>query len=132
MLALDEALAIVTAKEAWNVNDDRCDCFNQRTFAIFNPYHGVTEEIRLCCLFAELRAIYPQHFRTTVQEPAQWNGETDMPASIWHRQLAAELGTTVDSARRMGLEPPKGRPKAEPLSLWLREGGEWALMEYGS
>lgn len=129
MLALEEALAIVDAKEAWNVNDDLCDCPNQRTFAISNPYHGVTEEVRLCCLFAELRRHWPEHFRTTVQEPAEWNGETDMPKSLWHRQLATELGMTVSQARSMGLEPPKGRPKAAPLQLWLRDCGEWALME---
>lgn len=131
MIALEEALAIVNAREAWHVNDDLCDCLNQRTFNIFNPYHGVTEEIRLCCLFAELREMFPQHFRTTTQEPAEWNGEADMPASIWHRQLANHLGVSVGEARSLGIEPPKGKPLAEKPTLFLPWSGDWLPVALG-
>ncbi len=132
MIALEEALQIIAEKEEWNVNDDLCDCPNQRTFGIFNPYHGVKEEIRLCCLFAELRQMWPQHFRTTVQEPAEWAGETDMPASIWHRQLANHLGVSVSDARALGMDPPKGKPIPEKARLYLPTGdGEYAEFVLG-
>ena len=131
MLALDEALAIVAEKEAWNVNDDLCDCLNQRTFSIFNPYHGVTEEVRLCCFFAEMRKHYPQFFRTTVQEPAAWNGESDMPASIWHRQLATELGIPISDARSMGMEPPKGKPHTPKPTFFLPFSGDYIEVRLG-
>lgn len=131
MIALKEALEIANRADAWNVNDDLCDCPNQRTFSISNPYHGVTEEIRLCCLFGELKKQYPQFFRTTVQEPAEWNGETDMPRSIWHRQLATHLGVSVSEARSFNLEPPRGTPVEEKPRIWLPWSGEFAEVILG-
>lgn len=121
-----KALNVVNGVEAWNVNDDLCDCANQRTFGIFNPYHGVREEIRLCCLFAELRQMFPQHFRTTYSTPVRWDGDTDMPRSIWHRQLAALLGVSVADARKAGLEPPKGK-----APFLLPSGGEYVEVRLG-
>lgn len=131
VIALEQALEIATRADAWNVNDDLCDCPNQRTFSIFNPYHGVTEEIRLCCLFAELRQMWPQHFRTTTQEPAEWDGEADMPKSIWHRQLANHLGISVSEARGMRLDPPKGQTRTEKPRIWLPWGNEYAEVILG-
>lgn len=131
MIALEQALEIATRADAWNVNDDLCDCPNQRTFSISNPYHGVTEEIRLCCLFAELRKQWPQHFRVTVNEPAEWNGEADMPTSIWHRQLANYLGVSVAEARSLGLAPPSGKPIQPKPRIWLPWSGEYAEVILG-
>jgi len=131
MLALEQAIAIANAQEVWDVNDDLCDCANQRISYHFNPYHGVTEESRICCIQAELRKMWPQFFRTTRQEPAEWNGESDMPRSIWHRQLASELGMSVSEARAMGLEPPKGKPRLGKPSFYLPWSGDWLEVKLG-
>lgn len=136
MEALEQALEVFQ-QEAWNVNDDLCDCANQRVFGIFNPYHGVREEIRLCCVFAELRQMWPQHFRTTQHDPIPWNGETDMPRSIWHRQLATLLGVSVTDARKVGIEPPRGTPApveedpAPKPRIYVRHAGDWVEAELG-
>jgi hypothetical protein len=131
MLALEQALAIAEAQETWSVNDDLCDCPNQRISYHFNPYHGVTEESRLCCIYARLREWWPDLFRTTVQEPAQWNGEADMPKSIWHRQLSNELGMPLSQVRDMGLEPPQGIKRTPRPTLFLKWSGEWLEMKLG-
>ena len=129
--AVIEALAIVSAAEEWNVNDDLCDCANQRTFSIHNPYHGVREEVRLCCLFAELRQMWPQHFRTTAEMPVPWDGETDMPRSIWHRQVAQLAGISVSEARDLRLDPPIGLPHVEKPAFLLPRGGEYVEVRLG-
>lgn len=131
MLALEQALAIAQARDTWDVHDDLCDCVYQRIGYWFNPYIGETTEIRLCCVWAELEKQYPQHFRHTKQEPAEWDGEADMPKSVFHRQLANHLGVSISKARSFNMEPPKGRPIAEKPKLLLPWSGEWLEVELG-
>lgn len=123
MLALEQALQIIRAQDVWDVNDDLCDCDFQRIGYWNNPYIGKTLEVRMCCIWAELYKSFPQFVRETTAEPAQWNGETDMPKSLWNRQLANELGMTVAQARDMGLEPPKGQPVKARIPFVLNFGG---------
>ncbi len=134
MLALEQAQAIAAEQKlgVWNVQDDLCDCIFQRIGYWFNPYLGETLETRICCLYAEWEQQYPHLFRRTKAEPAEWNGEFDMPASIWHRQLANHLGMSVSEARSLGMTPPVGKPKPEKVSIYLPlGGGEYAEFVLG-
>lgn len=131
MLALEQALQIIQTQETWSNQDDLCDCVYQRSGYWNNPYIGETYEVRICCLYAEFEKMWPQYFKRTFAEPAQWNGEADMPAAIWHRQLSAELGLPLSQARDMGLESPKGQPiKAKP-TFFLPWSGEWVEARLG-
>ncbi len=130
MITLDQSNQIAEAREGvWNVQDDLCDCVYQRVNTWWNPYIGEFLETRLCCVWAKFEEMWPELFRRTKSEPAMWNGEADMPPAIWHRQMANHLGVPLAEARTLAGPAPKGRPKAPPLQLWLRDGGEWALME---
>lgn len=131
MLALEEAIAIIQAQEAWSVEDDLCDCTYQRIGYWNNPYIGETYEIRLCCVWAEFEKQWPQFFKRTQIEPAQWNGEFDMPKAIYHRQLAKLHGISVSEAREIATEAPKGRPKAEKPIVWLPWSGEYMEVRLG-
>ena len=124
MLAFEQALEILQTQETWSNEDDLCDCTYQRSGYWNNPYIGETYEVRICCLYAEFEKVWPQFFKRTYAEPAMWNGETDMPKAIWHRQLAAELDMTVPEARGMGMEPPKGTPRKVKPRLYLPLGGD--------
>lgn len=123
MLALEQARAIIAAQETWDVNDDLCDCTYQRIGYWNNPYIGETYEIRLCCVWAEFEKQYPQFFKRTQIDPAEWDGEVDMPRSIYHRQLSKSLGIPVADARLVAEEAPKGKPKAQPVPFVLLVGG---------
>ena len=107
----------------WNHEDDACDCTFQRIGMWKNPYLGETLEVRMCCIWAELYQMFPQHVRVT---PAylvndeewdtrvrDWDGDSDMPRSIWYRQLARQHGITVAEARTRyaHLSPPQGTPR---------------------
>lgn len=131
MLALEQAIQIIEAQETWDVNDDLCDCTYQRVGYWNNPYIGETYEVRFCCLFAEFEKQYPQFFKRTQIEPAEWNGEADMPRSVFHRQLAKLAGISVSEAREAGLEAPKGRPKTPKPQVYLPWSGEFILAELG-
>ena len=132
MLVLEQALQIIRTQDVWDVNDDLCDCDFQRIGYWNNPYIGKTLEVRMCCIWAEIYKSFPQFVRETSVEPAQWNGETDMPKSLWHRQLAAELGMKVAEAREMGLEPPQGQPAKAKARIYLPlGGGEYAEFVLG-
>lgn len=126
----DTAVADVVAalgvlpEDTWDVNDDACNCTFQRIGFWTNPYLGETLEVRMCCIWAELYKLFPQHVRVTPAfnnyntgewetEPWDWDGENDMPRSIWYRHLARKQGITVEEARERyaHLSPPKGVPK---------------------
>lgn len=123
----------------WSNQDDLCDCIYQRTGSWTNPYIGVTEEIRLCCVWAELRAMWPQHFRTTnayrngntgewETGAAKWDGNFDMPLAIWHRQLATKFNCTIEEARAMNLPAPQAVERKPEVPFILVMGGtEWVL-----
>lgn len=119
----------------WSVEDDLCDCVYQRTIQFTNPYLAETHEMRLCCLWGELQKDYPNFVRTIPayfnlntkeweEEPAEWNGEADMPASIWYRQLARKEGISVGAARAKYAsriaEKPVGVPRpVEPQPEYI-------------
>ena len=142
--AIVEALSISELPDVqWKAQDDLCDCTYQRIGMWTNPYLAETLEVRMCCIWAELYKQYPQFVRTIpafwdynreewVTEPQAWNGETDMPASMWHRQLARATGMTVAEARELPTAPPKGikrEPKPRFLLPW---SGEWIPVELGA
>lgn len=131
MIALEQAVAIIEAQETWGVNDDLCECTYQRMGNWVNPYIGETYEVRLCCLYAEFEKQYPHLFRRQQVEPAIWNGEADMPRSIWHRQLSKHLGVSVTEARQLNLEPPKGKPIVQKPTLFLPYSGDYVEVTLG-
>lgn len=105
-----------------------------------NPYLAETLEIRLCCIWAEIYKAFPQFARTIpafwdynaeewVTEPQEWNGEDDMPAAIWHRQLARKEGISVAEARAKGLPAPKGTAVKAPVTFFLPLDGDWLPVE---
>ena len=112
----------------WVHGDDLCSCTFQRIGEWTNPYIARTLRVRMCCIWAELYKEYPQfvqeipafydynadRFET---EPMLWNGEDDMPAALWHRQLAVMRREPVEEVRRRfeGIEPPKGVPRPKPV-----------------
>lgn len=112
----------VLPEDIWDTNDDACDCTFQRIGFWTNPYMGETLEVRMCCIWAELYKLFPQHVRTTKAwqhggewqpDVWDWNGEDDMPRSIWYRHLARKEGISVAEARERyaHLDPPKGIPR---------------------
>lgn len=125
MLALEQAIRIIEAQDTWDVHDDACDCTYQRIGYWNNPYIGETLEVRLCCVWAEFERQYPQFFRRTQIEPATWDGEADMPRSIWHRQLAKANGVGISEAREFaaGQDAPRGTARPEPVTFILLVGG---------
>lgn len=103
----------------WVHGDDLCDCTFVRIGMWTNPYTAQTKEYRFCCMWAELEKMFPQFVRDIpgywdenakkyVREPAEWNGEDDMPAEIWHRQIQTITGRPLDEIRRKAPPPPKG------------------------
>jgi hypothetical protein len=105
----------------WGEGDDLCDCTFQRIGDWTNPYIGRTIRVRVCCIWAALYKQYPQFVQEIpawfngnkhefVTEPMPWNGESDMPRAIFHRQAAVLMGLPLDMVRIKleGQEPPKG------------------------
>jgi hypothetical protein len=125
--AILEALAIADLPEVtWTIGDDLCDCTYQRIGMWTNPYLAETQEIRLCCIFSELGKQYPEMVRsipgfwdenaqTWVTEPREWDGETDMPAYLWYRQMARKEAIPLGEARARyaAATPPCGIPRPE-------------------
>ena len=115
-------------EDTWEVDDDACDCTYQRIGMWANPYIAETLEVRMCCIWKEIYALFPDKVRTIpgyrdaagewVTEPAEWDGESDMPAAIWYRQLARKQGRRVADVRaeyRMrDAERPRGTPRPAP------------------
>ena len=114
----------------WDHEDDLCDCIYQRIGMWKNPYLATQHEIRLCCIWEKLYQLDPSAVRTIpgywnddVQEwqtePRPWDGETDMPMSLWVRQIARQEGITVQEARsRCALNlsgRPRGIPREQPV-----------------
>lgn len=124
-------------EQFWDVEDDKCDCTYQRIGLWTNPYIGETLEVRMCCIWAELYKLFPNMVRVTdaffdynknewVTRQREWDGELDMPESIWFRQLAKKLGKSVDEVRqeyqgRMDEKPKGVKRKPQPLRLSLSQ-----------
>lgn len=139
--AVLEAIAIGSLPDVqWKHDDDLCDCTFQRIGMWKNPYLATTHEIRLCCVWEELAKSFPDFVRTipgyfnenTQQwetEVREWDGEDQMPASLWHRQLARLRDITVSEARSLNLEPPKGRQR---IPFYLVINGSEYEVDMGS
>lgn len=145
--AVVQALSIGALPDIqWKMHDDLCDCVYQRIGMWTNPYLAETLEVRMCCIWNELYKQYPQFVREVpafwdynaeewVTEPAEWNGEEDMPVSMWNRQVARKFNISVDEARRLNLPAPQGKPRDLPQSkpqMLLKWGNEWLVVELGS
>ena len=94
----------------WMHGDDLCDCTFQRIGEWTNPYMGRTLRYRFCCIWKslgeqypdfvqEIPAYYDENKGRMVSEPAEWNGEHDMPRDIWYRQIQAVTGASLDRIR---------------------------------
>ena len=142
--AIIEALSVGLLPDVqWKAHDDLCDCVYQRIGMWTNPYLAETLEVRMCCIWAKFYEQYPEFSRTVpafwdynadewVTEPMDWNGEEDMPAALWHRQLARRRGISVTAARHLNLAPPKGTGvKPKPI-FFLPWGGEYVPLELGA
>jgi len=144
--AVVEALSIGNLPDIqWKMHDDLCDCTYQRIGMWTNPYLAETLEVRMCCIWNELYKQFPQYVRNVpafwdynaeqwVTEPAEWNGEEDMPQSMWHRQLARKLGISLEAARMLNIPAPAGMPRSRDLpkpQMLLSFGGEWIPVELG-
>ena len=139
--AVVQALAIGALPDVqWKMHDDLCDCVYQRIGMWTNPYLAETLEVRVCCIWAKLYEQYPEYVRMIpafwdynhdewVTEPAEWNGEDDMPESVWYRQVARKTGKSLAEVRAMGLPAPKGKEiKPKPV-IFLSWSGEWVPVE---
>ena len=116
----------------WQHGDELCGCVFQRIGDWTNPYIGRTLRVRMCCIWAELYKDYPEFVQEIPasydwntglfqDEPQEWNGEEDMPESLWHRQLAVMSGMELDEVQEKfeGQLPPKGIPR--PKRVEVRE-----------
>ena len=111
----------VIPESFWDNQDDACDCTFQRIGMWKNPYLGETLEVRMCCIWAELYKLFPQHVRTTPaylvddkewdSRVREWDGEADMPEAIWYRHYARKHGVSLAEARKVAGTPPKGTPR---------------------
>lgn len=135
MTAVLEAEAILNGlfpEEFWDVNDDACDCTFQRIGMWTNPYLGETLEVRMCCIWAELYKLFPDKVRVTKgymnynenrwdEGVREWDGESDMPPSIWYRHLARLQGRTVADIREEYRYKDHLRPKGTPRPVAVSE-----------
>ena len=141
-----EALSIGSLPDViWRDDDDLCDCEFQRVCQWTNPYIGSTHEVRLCCIWAELYKLFPDHVRDIPAsfdlnrqawrtEPAEWDGETEMPKAIWYRHLASKHGRPLAEIRAEYAEKDHLRPKGkgESRPLWVQMGGDWRCINLAS
>ena len=120
----------VIPEENWQYGDDLCDCTFQRMGFWTHPSLGRTLKVRLCCIWAKLYAMFPECVQEIpafmdynngdkyMPEPAVWDGDTDMPRHLWHRQVAVQMGLPVSVVRQLleGQEPPKAviKEKVKP------------------
>jgi len=108
----------------WTHGDDLCNCTFQRIGDWANPYIARTRRVRVCCLEnrmlednEDLVQDIPGYFNENTgefeTEPWVWNGEDDMPESLFMRQTAIIQGLSLDETRVKfeGVEPPKGTPR---------------------
>jgi len=126
--ATADIMAALLPETFWEVDDDLCDCVYQRIGMWTNPYLAETLEVRMCCIWKEMYKLFPGLVRVTpayhnyntgewVTEPAEWNGEFDMPPALWYRQIARRTGRSVIDVReeyrfRDG-ERPRGIPRPQ-------------------
>lgn len=123
----DTLLAEAVGAAEWVHGDDLCDCVFQRIAKWENPYLGATYQVRFCCAWKRLQEMWPDLFRETQGTQQAWNGESDMPRALWHRQVALAMGLTVPEAREMlrESEPPKGQPRPQPRPKARRRKWPW-------
>ena len=108
----------------WTHGDDLCDCTFQRIGEWTNPYIARTRRVRVCCLenrilegnedlVQDIPGFFNDNTGLFEMEPWVWNGEDDMPESLFMRQTAIIQGLSLDETRVKfeGVEPPKGIPR---------------------
>ena len=108
----------------WTHGDDLCDCTFQRIGEWTNPYIARTRRVRVCCLedrmlegnedlVQDIPGFFNDNTGLFEMEPWVWNGEDDMPESLFMRQTAIIQGLSLDATRVKfeGVEPPKGIPR---------------------
>ena len=113
----------------WTHGDDLCNCTFQRIGDWANPYIARTRRVRVCCLEnrmlegnEDLVQDIPGYFNENTgefeTEPWVWNGEDDMPESLFMRQAAIIQGLSLDATRVKfeGVEPPKGIPRPKVVN----------------
>ena len=122
--AMAQALSVVAALDIpdvqWIHGDDLCNCTFQRIGRWTNPYLAETLIVRMCCIWEQVYAQYPQFVQRVPAyhnlntgdystDPAPWDGEEDMPRHIWYRQLARLEGRSLAEIRNTysDQEPPK-------------------------
>ena len=124
------ALWLTELPEApWDLEDDLCDCEYPRVAMWKNVYLATQHEFRLCCIWSKLYEVMPDVVRTIpgywnrdtktwLTEPWDWDGETDMPLFLWHRQVARREGISLPEARKLCtsgiLERPRGMKREAP------------------
>lgn len=116
-----DILIAISGMTDWQHGDDLCDCVYQRIGSWDNPYLGVRHEIRLCCAWDKLRAMFPDCFRDLVTgQPQQWNGAVEMPRYLWYRQLAIQQGRSLPEIRSEyeHEKPPKGVRRQKRKRWW--------------
>lgn len=136
----DAALADIAAalgvlpESFWDTNDDACDCTYVRIGMWTNPYLAETLEVRWCCIWAEMFKLFPQFVRVTPAwldqnakawepEPRAWDGEDEMPASLWYRQLSRFSGDSVGTVRALYSNRDDERPRGTPRPPMPEEEG---------
>ena len=125
----DQAAADVVAalgilpEDSWEIDDDRCDCTFQRIGMWTSPYLNTTLQVRACCIWKELYKLFPNFVREVPAfldynngdqwkpEAMEWQAETDMPKSLWYRQLARQTGRSVADIRAEYRGRDDERPK---------------------
>ena len=113
----------------WTHGDDLCDCTFQRIGEWTNPYIARTRRVRVCCLedrmlegnedlVQDIPGFFNDNTGLFEMEPWVWNGEDDMPESLFMRQTAIIQGLSLDETRVKfeGIEPPKGIPRPKVVS----------------
>jgi len=124
LLESDVLTAATFPEDSWDTWDDQCDCMYTRIGFWTNPYLAETLEVRMCCIWDELYKLFPGKMRKTPaymnlnsgeweKDPLEWNGEYDMPAGLWYRQLSRQTGRSVAECREAYKDqtPPKGVPR---------------------
>ena len=141
-----EALTIGSLPDVeWQHDDDLCDCTFQRIGMWKNPYLAETQEIRLCCIWAEFGKQFPDFVRTIpgywnentgqwITKPSEWDGEAEMPKAIWYRHLARKQDRPLAEVRAEYAGKDELRPKGRGASIPLvvRIAGDWRTINLAS
>lgn len=120
----------------WVQGDDLCDCMEERIGEWTNPYTGHTLQVRLCCIWKKIYAMFPQFVQDVpayynvnlnewVKTPAEWDSEDmDMPLGLWYRQVARQTGKPLSQVRAELKGKDDLRPKKVEKGLGWESRGQ--------